>query len=107
LGTIAIQPLLTLMGNQLWTFPLGSTTNVNFQQLKLLLKMLGYNDGKSLFQYIHVNTNSNRLVVLIGKNDGLSRAVNKLLANRIYILIGSDIVFWLRVNQLGLSKQMI
>jgi polar amino acid transport system substrate-binding protein len=66
----------------------------------------GYNYGKSLSQYIQINTNSNRLVVLTGKNDVLSRAVNMLLAHKIDVLVESDIVFWYRVNQLGLSKQV-
>jgi polar amino acid transport system substrate-binding protein len=78
----------------------GSLSSIRLGVIK------GYDYGKSLSQYIQVNTNSNRLVVLTGKNDVLSRAVNMLLANRIDVLVESDIVFWYRVNQLGLSKQM-
>jgi polar amino acid transport system substrate-binding protein len=66
----------------------------------------GYDYGKSLSQYIEINTNSNRLVILTGNNNVLSRAVNMLLAHRIDVLVESDVVFWYRVNQLGLSKQV-
>jgi polar amino acid transport system substrate-binding protein len=66
----------------------------------------GYDYGKSLSQYIQLNTNSNRLVVLTGENDVLSRAVNMLLDNKIDVLVESDLVFWYRVNQMGLSEKM-
>ncbi|MFT6735700.1 MAG: polar amino acid transport system substrate-binding protein, partial [Polaribacter sp.] len=66
----------------------------------------GYDYGKLLSQYIQRNTNNSRLVVLTGEKDVLSRAVNMLLADRIDVLVESDIIFWYRVNQLGLSEQM-
>jgi polar amino acid transport system substrate-binding protein len=79
---------------------IDSLSNVTLGVIK------GYDYGPQMRQYIKLNTNSNRLLVLTGKDDVLTRAINMLLVNRIDVRVGSDIVFWYRVNQLGLSKKL-
>lgn len=108
LGFIYPNQELGLISNSFFT-----TSNENWRYLgtdslsNMRLGVIkGYDYGESLNQYIQLNINNSRLQILTGEDDVLSRAVNMLVADRIDVLVESDIVFWYRVNQLGLSKQM-
>jgi polar amino acid transport system substrate-binding protein len=107
-GFVFPQEELGLISNSFFS---ANDMNWHYQGIDSLSSILlgvikGYDYGKKLSEYIQLNANSGRIFVLTGDSDVLSRAVNMLLANRIDVLVESDIVFWYRANQLGLSEQL-
>jgi hypothetical protein len=64
--------------NKTWQYlGTGSINNIRLGVIK------AYDYGESLNQYIQLNINNDRLQILTGEDDVLSRAVNMIVADRI------------------------
>lgn len=99
---------LGIIGNSFFAL---STSNWQYTTLNSLHSVtLGiikdYDYGPELAAYIDDPKNSERLLAITGDKSVSTRAIQMLMAERVDVLIESDLVFWHSASQLQLTNQL-
>jgi polar amino acid transport system substrate-binding protein len=98
------QEELGLIGNSFFTHVYNPW---HFQSIDSLEQITlgtikGYEYGDTVSQYVANKENTGKIVEMTGGKNVLSRSMNMLIANRIDVIVESDIVFWHQAKKANL-----
>ena len=95
------QEELGLIGNSFFThvYNLWHFQGVDSLESIILATIKGYDYGDTVNQYVSNKEYASNIVEITGNKNVLSRSMSMLIANRVDVIVESDVVFWYQAKK--------